>query len=101
MSTQALPKVATRHECSLAHTVGMTHNHTSGTGAPKRKRCAYCGGGFVIHTGYYGVFVHSSVSGDARYHIESAVSLHTTESAAQRVIDADTTGTLVTRWVVA
>lgn len=58
-----------------------------------------------IREGWHGVFVHSSFPNagpsGAAYRTEDAVSLHTREADAQRVIDADTTGTLVTRWVTA
>ena len=88
-------RTTTRHLCANRDHGCSTH-HTSGNGRPTRKRCAYCGGTLVTLTGWHGVFAWR---GDARYPLPDAVSLHRSEPDAQAVIDADSTGTLVVRWV--
>lgn len=103
--TATLPRQAVRHECLLRNEVGHFGIHTSGTGAPKRKKCAYCGGQLVTRRGWHGVFVHSSFPdagpSGAAYRIEDAKSLHSRLAGAERVIREDTTGSLVERWVSA
>lgn len=88
--------LATRHACML--TGYGTGPHTQGSGQPQRRRCAYCGGKFYTVRGVYGVFAWT---GTGRYPLADAVSTHTRESSADRRIAADTTGTLVVRWVSA
>lgn len=100
-STVTLPRTGFRHEC--LHRGSDFGIHTAGDGKPKRKKCARCGGMLMVREGWHGVFVHSSSPNagpsGAAYRQDDAVSLHTREADAQRVIDADTTGTLVIRWV--
>jgi len=92
-------RLATRHECALRLDVNAGSRHTAGPGKPRRQKCAGCGGQLLTRTGLYAVFVHSSASGDRRYLLESATSTHVRERDADAVIQADTTGTLVVRWV--
>lgn len=93
--------MATIHWCIYRDSSGASH--TRGNGKPRRKTCAYCGGTLITQHGEWGVFVHSSFpnagpSGD-RYRRADAVSIHNTQSAADRVIAADTTNSLVVRWL--
>lgn len=77
--------------------------HTAGAGRPRRRRCAGCGSQIMVQDGWWGVFTHSASPGagpsGARYESADARSLHSRERDAQRLVDADTTGTLVVRWV--
>lgn len=84
---------ARRHECLF----GMAYPHTSGDGAPKRKKCAYCGGQIAVYEGTYGVFVWT---GDGRYPIASALSVHKTRKSADLAALAAGKDT-VSRWIPA
>lgn len=65
---------------------------------PKRLKCAACGARLHVFTGLYGVFTWT---GDGRYPIASAHRTFARKAAAERMIDADTTETLVVRWIPA
>lgn len=82
--------LAKRHRCEYgnrgdrAPTMGCTF---WATGAPKRKRCARCGGGFVVELGAW-------VTG-SDYSAEGVVSRHRTEAQAHRYSDTHRTDELV------
>lgn len=80
-----------RHYC----TSGSGYPHTSGDGAPKRKKCAYCGGTLATMTGVYGVFVWR---GDGRYRIADAVATFARETRADAYTARDER--YVVRWIV-
>lgn len=82
----------TRHRCPH----GKGHPHTAGDGAPKRKKCAYCGGVVITEAGTYGVFAWR---GDGRYRPVDAVKTFTTRRAADKFADANPTSGLVSRWI--
>jgi len=84
--------VGRRHYCAA----GDGYPHASGDGAPKRKKCAHCGGRLAVQLGCYGVFVWR---GDGRYSRDNAVRLFAREARA----DAHTTTDprYVVRWLVA
>lgn len=67
---------------------------TIGTGAPKRKKCAYCGSAIRTVEGLFGVFIWD---GQNRYWADDALSFHTTEAKAQAV--ADSTPDAVVRFI--
>lgn len=90
-----MPNIAStgkRHYC----TSGSGYPHTSGDGAAKRKKCAYCGGAIVIQPGVYGVFVWR---GDGRYRLDDAVATFARERTADAYTARD--GRYVVRWLVA
>lgn len=81
---------ATRHAC-----INGGYPHTSGDGAPKRKRCAYCGGSLYTSAGTWGVFVWT---GDGRYPLDNAVCTFTRQTKADAYATA-TRPDYVVRWV--
>lgn len=87
-----------RHNCQY----GTFHPHTRGDGAPKRKKCAYCGGAVLTYAGTYGVFVWR---GDGRYPLAEAVRTFERERAAETWAQRnsrkypDAAGGLVVRWI--
>jgi hypothetical protein len=83
---------ATRHRC----THGNGHPHTAGDGAPRRKKCAYCGGHLITETGIYGVF---EWTGDSLYRLEGARRTFTTRRAADTYANANGDN-LVSRWIM-
>lgn len=89
--TKPLPS-GQRHYC----TAGSSYPHTSGDGAAKRKKCAYCGGRLAVQHGCYGVFVWR---GDGRYRAESAVALFAREGRAEAETAKDER--YVVRWLAA
>ena len=95
MDVQTLPKMGTTHRCLLGAT---SRCGARIGGAPKTAKCRACGGAWLVQQGWFGVFAWT---GDGRYPVANAVSLHATERMADKRIDADTTGTLVVRWVTA
>lgn len=99
MTTAVTPRPATRHECIHARNVGGSHDQ--GTGKPARKRCSGCGGVFMISRGWYGLFLHSSVTGRAAYRVGEALSLHRTESGADNAAEGHVRplSQLAVRWV--
>lgn len=90
MTTPHVP-AGRRHYC----TSGDGYPHTSGDGAAKRKKCAYCGGRIAVHEGAYGVFIWR---GDGRYRQETAERLFARESAADAHTRTDPR--YVVRWLV-
>lgn len=80
-----------RHYC----TSGSGYPHTSGDGAAKRKKCAYCGARLAVQLGCYGVFVWR---GDGRYSQTTAERLFARENAAEK--HATTDPRYVVRWLV-
>jgi hypothetical protein len=82
---------AKRHYC----TAGDRYPHTSGDGAPKRKKCGYCGGTLATMAGTWGAFEWHS---GGRYHLDGAIRAFVRESAAERFASA---GNLVVRWIPA
>jgi hypothetical protein len=81
-----------RHYCPA----GRYYPHTNGDGAPKRKKCAYCGSRIEVQEGVYGVFVWR---GDGRYRRENAERLFAREAKADAYIAIDPR--FVVRWLIA
>lgn len=84
-------KLATRHGCAT----GNYYPHTSGNGAPKRKKCAYCGSAIYVSKGVWGVFVWT---GTGLYPLGSAVRVFARQAAADDF--TQTRSDLVTRWII-
>lgn len=64
-----------------------------GNGQPRRKACSWCGGAYIVHEGVWGVF---EWSGQGRYPVAEAKSLHSQEWRASKATDGTD---LVVRWV--
>ena len=82
---------ATRHGCAT----GNYYPHTHGDGAPKRKKCAYCGSALYVSNGLWGVFVWT---GTGLYPLTSAVKVFNRHGAADKF--TETQSDLVVRWIV-
>ena len=96
MPATAAP-AASIYRCSLE----ATPRCDRGNGKPTRKRCSACGGSFVVLSGTWATFVHSSLSGSARYCIDEAQATFRTEAQAEACrAEADPAGVrLVVRFV--
>jgi hypothetical protein len=93
MST-LIARKAIRHLCPHANDTGLSFQHTHGNGAPKRKKCAYCGGVLYTITGLWGVFTWR---GDGRYFHDGAHETFASEVKADAY--ATTNDTYVVRWL--
>ena len=71
--------MAKRHEC----VTNMSVHCTKGSGVPKRRKCAWCGSGFLVEEGVYGVF---EWRGDGRYKLEDAKRVYQSRLAADKFI---------------
>lgn len=90
----ANPRKAKRHYC-LSGALGQGGiTHTSGNGAARIKKCAYCRGTVVTVEGFHGVFIWT---GDGRYPAENAVRLFSSIVAAEKF--AKTDSRYVVRWL--
>ena len=91
MATTSIP-VSVRHRCMSNHSVLCTR----GNGKPSRKSCKHCGSSLYVESGVWCVVPWT---GDGRYRLEDAVSIHRSEAAAQSVVNGDVSDTLVVRFL--
>lgn len=94
--------MAYKYECQLKNHKGSGWSsfHSKGNGKPRGVKCKYCGGGFIVERGKWGVFVYQydrSKGGD--YPRENAVKLFDSLSAAERMADANADKNYCVRWV--
>lgn len=92
--------MAYRYECQLKDHSGSGHRsfHSKGNGKPRGVKCKYCGGGFIVERGKWGVFVWD---GRGDYSTEDAVKLCNTEAQAEKLVYSDegVTSNWCVRWV--
>ena len=94
--------MATRHYCTIGATPRCPYGNGSPGKGPKSGRCSECHGLLTVTEGVYGVFVHSSISGSARYSADEAEAIYQTEAAAERyrVREDPADARLVVRFVI-
>ena len=88
-------RLARKYACRYRATPGSGLSHTSGHGAPSRKKCAYCGGPLDVETGLWGVFTWT---GTGRYPKSAAVKIYSNVSLADGYA-MDNRSNLVVRWI--
>jgi hypothetical protein len=89
--------MAFKYECEHSAKTGLKAFHSSGNGKPRARKCKYCGGGFYIESGKWGVFVWGA--GTRSYRREDAVKLFEREQTAEDFAYANADKNYCVRWV--
>ena len=92
--------MAYRYECQLKDRKGSGWSsfHSQGNGKPRGVKCKYCGGGFLVERGKWGVFVYR-VDGTGDYRKENAVKLFDSPAAADKLAYANADKNYCVRWI--